>query len=342
MQHKGTNTLKTDRLILRKFRIDDAEQMFQNWASDVEVTKFLTWPPHSDADCTRELLASWINKYSELSYYNWVIEWKELGEIIGNISVVKLNEDVEAAEIGYCMSKAWWGQGIMPEALRAVIGYLLGEVGFNCVAARHDKNNPKSGRVMYKAGMKYEGTLRAAGKNNQGICDEVCYSILKEDLSQSIRQRYGNNMLDEIILYFMRTILHLQKSGIENLPLANSFPEPIRTFLNLAIELIIDGQPPEISALILDTEYDMILHKEQIERETILCLRMVRELSWHIHYDEDDYRYILMTGNLWGNRVFEYASKTFYPNLPDKIKDQYNIHDLIKYIPQELLKLEDY
>lgn len=342
MQHKGTKTLETYRLILRKFQIDDAQQMFQNWASDAEVTKFLTWPPHPNVDCTRGLLTDWINRYSESSYYNWVIEWKESGEIIGNISVVKLDEKIEAAEIGYCMSKAWWGQGIMPEALRTVIDYLLGEVGFNCVVARHDKNNPKSGRVMQKAGMKYEGTLRASGKNNQGIYDKVHYSILREDLSQSIKQRYGSNMLDEIILYFMRTILHLQKSGIENLPLANSFPEPIRRFLNIALELIIDGQPPEVSALILDTEYDMTLRQKEIATETVLALRVIRELSWHIHYDEDCYKYILMTDNLWGNSVFEYAARTFYPNLPDEIKDKYHIHDLIKHMPPEMFRLDDY
>ena len=166
---------------------------------------------------------------------------------------------------------------------------------------------------------------------------------IKTDVfTKSIKQRYQSNVSDEIILYFMRTILHLQKSGIEDLPLEQSSPEPIKSFLNLAMELIIDGQPPEVSTLILDTEYDMILHKEDITSEIVLGLRMVRELSWHIHYDEDYYKYILMTENLWGNRVSEYAARTFYPNLPDAIKDKYHIHDLIKYMPQEMFRLEDY
>ncbi len=160
--------------------------------------------------------------------------------------------------------------------------------------------------------------------------------------TKSIKQRYQSNVSDDIILYFMRTILHLQKSGIEDLPLEQSFPKPINDFLNLAMELIIDGQPSEVSTLILDTEYDMILHKEEITSEIVLGLRMIRELSWHIHYDEDYYEYIFMTENLWGNRVSEYAARTFYPNLPDEIKDKYHIHDLIKYMPPEMFKLEDY
>ena len=184
MENKGTRTLETDRLILRQFRIDDAENMFKNWASDPEVTRFLTWPPHVDVNLTRSLLDDWIGRYLDPAYYNWVIELKEIHEIIGNISVVKLDERTESADIGYCMGKAWWGKGIMPEALGAVIRYLFDGVGLNRVAACHDSNNPKSGRVMIKAGMKLEGVLRAAGINNQGICDEVWHSILKEEYAK--------------------------------------------------------------------------------------------------------------------------------------------------------------
>lgn len=97
------------------------------------------------------------------------------------ISVVEIKEKVDAAIIGYCMGKAWWGRSIMPEALTEVMRYLFDEVGMNRVAACHDSNNPKSGRVMQKAGMKYEGTLRGAGRNSQGIMDEVWYGLLKAD-----------------------------------------------------------------------------------------------------------------------------------------------------------------
>ena len=69
----------------------------------------------------------------------------------------------------------------MPEALKAVMEYLFDVVGLNRIAACHDANNPKSGRVMEKAGMKLEGTLRAAGKNNLGICDEVWHATIRSD-----------------------------------------------------------------------------------------------------------------------------------------------------------------
>lgn len=182
MDHKGTKTIETERLILRRYTIGDAEEMYNNWASDPEVTKFLTWPTHTSVEVTKKVLTDWIARYENPAFYNWVIELKESGKIIGNIAAVKVNEACKAADIGYCMGKAWWGQGIMPEALKAVIDYFFSEIGFNRIAATHDVNNPKSGRVMDKAGMKTEGILRAAGKNNQGICDEVWHAILKSDL----------------------------------------------------------------------------------------------------------------------------------------------------------------
>lgn len=181
MQNQGTKMLKTDRLILRQFRYDDAGNMFKNWASDSKVTEFLTWPPHTDIEVTKAILHDWIPRYSDLSYYNWVIELNKTSEIIGNISVVKLDEKIEAAEIGYCLGRNWWGQAIMPEALSAVIAFLFDEAGLNRVAACHDSNNPNSGRVMAKAGMKLEGVLRASAINKNGIYDKVWYSILKNE-----------------------------------------------------------------------------------------------------------------------------------------------------------------
>lgn len=181
MENKGTLTIETNRLILRQYTLADADAMYRNWASDPEVSKYLTWPVHKNVNVSQTVLTSWIEKYTDPAFYNWAIELKEEKEVIGNISVVQLRSEIEAAEIGYCMGRKWWGQEIMPEALCAVTDFLFREVGVNRVAACHDVNNPKSGRVMEKAGMKKEGILRAAGRNNQGIHDLVWWAILKSD-----------------------------------------------------------------------------------------------------------------------------------------------------------------
>ena len=110
------------------------------------------------------------------------------GSVIGSVGIEEYNEerfpefmDLKCREIGYVLSKDCWGQGLMPEAVRAVIGFLFDRVGYGCIQARHDANNPKSGRVMQKSGMTRVGILRKAGMNNQGLVDEVLYDMLPTD-----------------------------------------------------------------------------------------------------------------------------------------------------------------
>ena len=188
MNHKGTIRIETDRLILRRFTMEDADIMYKNWASDDEVTKYLTWPTHADVNVTRMIIEEWVQKYNDLDFYHWAVELREIGEPIGSLSVVSYESKTASATIGWCMGKRWWGQRIMPEAGSAVLKYLFEEVEFNRIASKHDADNPKSGRVMQKIGMTREGTLRASGKNNRGIVDEVYYSILKEDYEKKDAQ----------------------------------------------------------------------------------------------------------------------------------------------------------
>ena len=186
MNHLGTKRIETDRLVLRRFTLEDARPMFENWASDPEVTKYLTWPTHDKVEVSAWVLEDWISHYGEAYYYQWAIVPKDNADKpIGSISVVRQNNKVESVEIGYCIGKAWWHNGIMTEALKAVMAYLFEEVGANRISAVHDPNNPHSGGVMRKCGMTYEGTTRCSGWNNQGICDESIYAILKEEYEVS-------------------------------------------------------------------------------------------------------------------------------------------------------------
>lgn len=84
-------------------------------------------------------------------------------------------------QVGYCIGRKWWHQGITSEALARVIRFLFEEVGCLRVEARHDNQNPRSGGVMARCGMIREGLLRRSDRNNRGICDAVWYGILKED-----------------------------------------------------------------------------------------------------------------------------------------------------------------
>lgn len=110
----------------------------------------------------------------------------------------------------------------------------------------------------------------------------------------------------------------------------------------MAMEMFLDSPSPELARLILESEYDTILHCEQISTEIVIGLQLIKELAWHIHYDEDCYRYLLSTENLWGNSALEYATRTFYPNLPENVKNKYDIISLIKYVPENMFRLDDY
>lgn len=125
MNHIGTIRLETDRLILRRFTIADAEGMFNNWASDDDVTKYLTWPTHQNVEMTRGYINYCIQGYSESAFYQWVMESKESHELIGNISVVKINEEIDGMELGWVIGKEFWGKGYTAEAAEAVLDVCL-------------------------------------------------------------------------------------------------------------------------------------------------------------------------------------------------------------------------
>ncbi len=181
MKHCGTQTIQTDRLILRRFSVEDAQAMYSNWASDDEVTKYLMWKSHADVEESRSILTDWVGMYVDEKYYNWGIVLKESGTLVGDIAVVQMNEEISMAHIGYCIGRKWWHRGITSEALMAVMDYLFDKVGVNRIESRHDPRNPNSGKVMMKCGMKYEGTLHSADWNNQGICDACYYALLKSE-----------------------------------------------------------------------------------------------------------------------------------------------------------------
>ena len=181
MTNKGSSTLETERLILRKFSLDDAEAMYNNWASDPEVTKFLMWPTHDSVDVSRAVLASWIPQYDKADYYHWGIELKDSATLIGSIAAVDQNPRAQLVHIGYCIGRAWWRKGYTSEALCRLVRFFFEEVGVNRIESRHDPRNLNSGKVMRKAGLLYEGTSRESDYNNQGIRDAANYGMLAKD-----------------------------------------------------------------------------------------------------------------------------------------------------------------
>lgn len=170
--------IETKRLLLRKFTYSDLDGMYHNWCSDESVTPYVTWNVHKNIEETRKLLDSWIKDYDNGSL-KWVVELKEIHEIIGSIDVVKDDKKNKLAEIGYAYGSKYWNKCYATEALKAVIDYLL--IDYEILVARHIKENIASGKVMQKANMKYDGFLRSRIINSKtGNREDLCvYSIIR-------------------------------------------------------------------------------------------------------------------------------------------------------------------
>lgn len=183
MNDLGTITLDTERLILRKFKLSDAEGMYYGWATDPESNKYLPWKLHDNIEETKEIIQKWIDEYENGSY-NWIVELKSTHEIIGSICVVHNNKEDLNCEVGYCYGSKYWGNGYATEALKGVINYLIKDCNYHLVEACYMSDNPASGKVMQKAGMKKDAVLRdrRINKYTQKLNDEIVFSITKEEL----------------------------------------------------------------------------------------------------------------------------------------------------------------
>ena len=146
------NKLITDRLILRKPRLEDIEPMFYNWANDPEVTKYMTWLPHESIEVTKMIMNRWLEEESDPKTVRFVIAIKETNEPIGSIDIVDYVDG--CPEIGYCLSRKYWNKGYMTEVCNAFIDYLFA-IGFKRIVIEADERNIGSNRVIEKCGFKF-------------------------------------------------------------------------------------------------------------------------------------------------------------------------------------------
>lgn len=181
LQHKGTITLETDRLIIRRFEPTDAQAAFDNWCSKDAVSRYMRWATHQSVIETETMISNWIEKYKVDSHYIWVIVVKETQIPIGSIGLFVSNELDMRGEFGYCLDDTQWGRGYTTEALGAVLEFAFNQVGFNRIEADHSIHNPASGRVMQKVAMQFEGLAKQKYRSNFGFQDCNMYGITAEE-----------------------------------------------------------------------------------------------------------------------------------------------------------------
>ncbi len=151
--------IETERLILRPWRESDLHDLFE-YASVEGVGEMAGWPHHTSLDISETILNLFIREKKTLA-----LELKETGKVIGSLGLEELSPDPVGQgrfgrEIGYVLSKDYWGRGLMPEAVKAVIAYCFDTLGYDYLTCGHFRQNGQSCRVIEKCGFTYFGESR--------------------------------------------------------------------------------------------------------------------------------------------------------------------------------------
>lgn len=173
-------TVYTDRLILRRMKPTDADDMFE-YAKRQDVTEFLRWYPHQSIRYTSDYLKYVSARYKLGDFYDWAVIEKESGKMIGTCGFTSFDLPHDCAEIGYVLNPDFHGRGYATEAAKRVIDFGFTELNLHRIEAKFMKENTASLHVMEKLGMTLEGYRRDGMLIKQkyrtiGIC-----SILREE-----------------------------------------------------------------------------------------------------------------------------------------------------------------
>jgi RimJ/RimL family protein N-acetyltransferase len=172
-------TWQTERLLAKPSAIEDAKVVFEDYASDPTVAKYMTWTPHRNVDDTKEFLRRCERVWSEGSAFPWSLWCRQDGAFVG---VIEIRVGTSAVDLGYALVRRWWHQGLMSEAVTAVVHWALAQPTIYRVWATCDIDNVASARLLERVGMEREGVLRqwlVHPNVSDTPRDCFCYSIVK-------------------------------------------------------------------------------------------------------------------------------------------------------------------
>lgn len=178
--YRTVPALETERLLLRKLMMEDAEDLFK-YASEPSVSRFMPWGVHKTIDDSKGFLASILEAYERQQKLTWAIQLKQTGKMIGTIDYVSWQPKRSKAEIAYTLSYEYWGQGLMKEAADGLLAFGFKEMGLNKIEAPIMLENTQSRRLAEKLGMKLEGVARDHMVIKGEFVDLAMYSLLKTE-----------------------------------------------------------------------------------------------------------------------------------------------------------------
>ncbi|MBE4909925.1 GNAT family N-acetyltransferase [Bacillus luteolus] len=176
-------TLETERILLRKFNLDDVKDMFE-YTSIPDVSNFVPWETHKSIEDSYGFINYILKQYEDSKLAPWAIELKENQKVIGTIDFVAWYPQHRRAELGFILSKEHWGKGLIPEAAAKVIEFGFDRMNLNKIKAPCMVENVQSARVLQKLGMTLEGILKDEYFIKGKLRDMAVYSILKKDFQK--------------------------------------------------------------------------------------------------------------------------------------------------------------
>ena len=158
---KKIPTIETERLILRKMRVEDCGDMYE-YSKRQDVTEFLLWSPHPNRVHTKKYLEYIRTRYDDGEFYDWAIELRSENKMIGTCGFTSFDFANKSAEVGYVINPAYQKRGYAPEALLEVMMFGFLELNIHRIEAKYMDGNEASRKVRDKLGMKYEGCARSS------------------------------------------------------------------------------------------------------------------------------------------------------------------------------------
>ena len=172
--------LETPRLILRELVTQDSEAIFRI-RGDYEVTQYNTGPAYERREQAADLIEAIAHAYQEKAELRWGITLKGDDTVIGMCGFNYWIRQDSRASVGYDLAHQYWGQGIMTEAIRAIVAFGFEQMGLNRIEADADARNPASGRVLEKVGFRREGIQREQFFENGLFNDLMLFALLRRD-----------------------------------------------------------------------------------------------------------------------------------------------------------------
>jgi ribosomal-protein-alanine N-acetyltransferase len=173
--------LETERLVLRRLHRDDAESLFAI-LSDEEVARFYDDEAFAGISQARKQIEAWARGYEEWRVIRWGIVHRGTDTVIGTCGYYGFHRWHGRASLGYELARPYWRQGIMTEALAAIIGFGFREVGLNRVQAVLMPGNVASVKLLEKLGFQREGVLRQYENwGEKGYVDLFIFSLLRQE-----------------------------------------------------------------------------------------------------------------------------------------------------------------